>query len=168
MSREQLPPFLDTLDELVHADGQVSPFEFALQKLLTRSLALGQTPTSAVTQIYSFRAVTAEIGVVLSALAHAASNVDLDARAAFAAGAAELKLIESALTFLDASASTPAALDAALEKLATASLPIKHRTLVAAAAVVGADGQILVAEAELLRAIAAALDVPMPALTAIA
>jgi len=36
-----LAPFLDTLDELVHADGRISTFEFALQKILTRTLALG-------------------------------------------------------------------------------------------------------------------------------
>jgi len=161
-----LAPFLDTLDELVHADGRVSTFEFALQKLLTRSLALGRAPSAAVVQIYSFNAVVSEIAVVLSALAHAASNVDLDAHAAFAAGAAQLKLIAPALAFLPEADASPAALDAALDKLATASLPIKQRTLVAAAEVVGADGRILVAEAELLRAIAATLDVPLPSLVA--
>jgi Zn-dependent protease with chaperone function len=160
-----LSPFLDTLDELVHADGRVTIFEFALQKLLLRTLALGRDPSRAgVVQFYSFNAVTAEISVVLSAVAHASSNLDLDARAAFAAGAAQVKLIETQLTFLDESASDLAALDAALDKLAAASGPIKQRTLTAAAHIVGADGQILIAEAELLRAISAALDVPMPPL----
>jgi len=166
----QLPPaalsvFLETLDELVHADSRVSPFEFALQKILTRTLALGRDPAHAsVTQFYSFNALIGEICIVLSALAHTASNIDLDARAAFAAGAAQLKLIESQLTFLDESACDFEKLDAALDKLAAASLPIKQRTLIAAAHVVGADGQILIGEAELLRAISAALGVPMPPL----
>lgn len=164
-----LSPFLDTLDELVHADSRVSPFEFALQKLLLRTLALGRDPSRAsVIQFYSFNAVTAEISVVLSALARASTNIDLDARAAFAVGTAQIKLVESQLTFLDESASGLAALDAALDKLAAASLPIKQRTLTAAAHVVGADGQILIAEAELLRAISAALDVPMPPLASAA
>ena len=163
-----LEPFLDTLDELVHADGKVSPFEFALQKLLTRTLELGRTPGAAVVQIYSFNAVTPAISVVLSALARISSNVDLDARDAFAAGAAQIKLIERELEFLPASACDLAALDAAIDKLATASLPIKQRTLMAAAHVVGADGQILIAEAELLRAVAATLDCPMPPLAAAA
>ncbi len=164
-----LEPFLDTLDELVHVDGQVSPFEFALQKLLARTLALGRDPSHAsVVQYYSFNALTDEISVVLSVLAGVSSNRDMDARAAFAAGAAQLKLIESRLAFLDASARDLAQLDAALDKLAAASLPIKQRTLMAAAHVVGADGQILLAEAELLRAISAALDVPMPPLSAAA
>jgi len=164
-----LAPFLDTLDELVHADGRVTAFEFTLQKLLTRSLSLGRDPSRVgVIQIYSFNAVIAEISIVLSALAHASSNVDLDARAAFAAGAAQIKLIETQLTFLDEPACDFEKLDAALDRLAAASLPIKQRTLVAAAHVVGADGRILVCEAELLRAISAALDVPMPPLAAAA
>jgi hypothetical protein len=163
-----LSPFLDTLDELVHADAHVSTFEFALQKLLIRTLALGRAPDAAVVQIYSFNAVVDEISIVLSALAHASSNVGLDAAAAFAAGAAQLKLVESRLPFLEATACDLTALDTALDKLAVASGPIKQRTLVAAAHVVGADGQILVAEAELLRAISAALDCPMPPLAAAA
>jgi uncharacterized tellurite resistance protein B-like protein len=164
-----LEPFLDTLDELVHADGIVTPFEVALQKLLTRTLALGRDPSKAsVVQYYSFNALTDEISVVLSALAHTSSNADLDARAAFAAGAAQIKLIETQLVLLDAAACDFTHLDTALDKLAAASGPIKQRTLMAAAHIVGADGQILVAEAELLRAISATLDVPMPPLAAAA
>ncbi len=163
-----LDRFVTTLDELVHADGVVTPFEFALQKMLLRSLELGRKPGAAVVQFYSFNALAGEISVVLSALARVSSNLDLDARAAFAAGAAQIKLIESQLAFLGESACGLAQLDAALDKLAAASGPIKQRTLTAAAHVVGADGQILVAEAELLRAISAALDVPMPPLAAAA
>jgi Zn-dependent protease with chaperone function/uncharacterized tellurite resistance protein B-like protein len=159
-----LAPFLDTLDELVHADGKMSPFEFALQKLVARTLALGRTPGAAVVQYYSLNALADEISVVLSALAQVASNANLDARAAFAVGAAQIKLVESQLVFLDETVCGYEQLDAALDKLAAASGPIKQRVLVAAAHVVGADGQILVEEAELLRAIAAALDVPMPPL----
>ena len=58
-------------------------------------------------------------------------------------------------------------LDGALDKLAGASGPIKQRLLMAAAHVVSADGVLLTEEAELLRAIAASLDVPVPPLSAI-
>ena len=157
-----LAPFLDTLDELVHADGRVSTFEFALQKILTRTLALGQKPGGAVAQYYAFPAVADEINVVLSALAYTASNSGLDAAAAFSAGASQLKLLEGRLALLPPAACDFVRLDAALDKLALASGPIKQRTLFASANIVGADGNILNAEAELLRAIAAALDCPMP------
>jgi Zn-dependent protease with chaperone function len=155
-----LPQILETLDALVHADAAVSPFEFALQKLLTRALALHRAPTAAVVQYYSFNALTAEIGAVLSALSHASSATPDEA---FAAGAAQLKLIESQLVF-DSRPCDFAALAAALDKLAAASLPIKQRTLLAAAHVVSADGSVTIEEAELLRAVSAALDIPMPPL----
>jgi Zn-dependent protease with chaperone function len=168
LDQTDLDPVIATLNALILADGQVSPFEFALEKIFTRSLELGRSPGRATAQFYSFNALTAEISVVLSALAHVSSNVDLDARTAFAAGAAQIKLIEAQLAYLDETACNLTRLDAALDKLAVASLPIKQRTLVAAAHVVGADGKILIAEAELLRAISATLDVPMPPLAAAA
>jgi Zn-dependent protease with chaperone function len=163
-----LDAFLDTLDELVHADARVSTFEFALQKLLIRTLRLGRNPAAGAAQYFSFNAVTAEISLVLSALAHAATQDTASARMAFATGASQLKLIEERLSFQEAASPDFAALDGALDKLAAASLPIKQRTLIAAAHTVGADGRVLVTEAELLRAIAAALDVPMPPLGAAA
>lgn len=161
LSSGELPLFLETLDELVHTDGCVSPFEFALQKLLTRALALGQKPTDAVVQYYSFQALVTEISTILSAVAHASSDDSVEARNAFVIGAAELKLIEAQLTF-DAKPCDLSALDVALEKLAASSGPIKQRTLIAAAHVVSADGKILREEYALLRAIAAVLDVPSP------
>ncbi len=160
-----LEPLLDTLDELVHADAHVSPFEFALQKLLVRTLELGRSPGSAKVAYHSFNAVVGELSTMLSVLARAATTRPDAAATAFAAGAAHLKLVEARLGYQDESTATLAALDAALDKLAVASLPIKQRALIAAAHVVGADGQIGVAEAELLRAISAALDVPMPPLS---
>jgi Zn-dependent protease with chaperone function len=160
----ELEKFFGTLDELVHADGRVSPFEFAMRKLLTHSLTLGRTPSAATVQIYSFNAVINEISIVLSVLARASTADPGFAAQAFTAGAAQIKLIESQLHYLDESTASLAALDAALDKLATGSLPIKQRTLVAAAHVVQADGQVLICEFELLRAISAALDVPMPPL----
>ena len=99
--------------------------------------------------------------VVLSALAQASTVDANESRAAFAVGASQLKLIESQLVF-DAEPFGFTALDAALDKLAKASGPIKQRTLLAAAHVVSANGSVSVPEIELLRATAAALDVPLP------
>lgn len=160
----QLDAFLDTLDELVHCDAQVSAFEFALQKLLVRTLQLGRNPNAAIVQYHSFHALADDISVVLSVLARSSVREAAMAEAAFAAGAAQLKLVETKLAFQPASACGVAGLDAALEKLSLASPVIKQRTLLAASHVVSADGRLLVEEAELLRAVAAALDCPMPPL----
>jgi Zn-dependent protease with chaperone function len=172
-SLKALPPtaldtFAGTLDDLVHADGRVTTFEFALQRLVLRALSINRAPSAVVTQIYSFQAVTVEISVVLSALAHASSANATEASRAFAEGAAQLKLVEGRISFLSEADSGLVQLDAALDKLASASGPIKQRLLMAAAHVVSADGVLLTEEAELLRAVAASLDVPVPPITAAA
>jgi Zn-dependent protease with chaperone function len=158
---ETIREFLKTLGELVHADNHVSVFEFALQKLVTHTLIVGDAPRAAMTQYYSFNALIEEIGVVLSVLAQTSSGEH--AANAFSAGAAQLKLIERELQFT-ATASDFEAFDRSLDKLAVASGPIKQRTLLACAYVVSADGSVSVEEGELLRAVAATLDCPMPPL----
>ncbi len=157
-----LGSFAGTLDALVQADGRVTTFEFALQRLLLRALAINRAPSAVVTQIYSFQAVTNEISVVLSSLAHASSQDAAEAAGAFAEGASQIKLVEAQVRFLEGAECGLPELDAALDKLATASGPIKQRLLVAAAHVVAADGVVLTEEVELLRAVAASLDVPVP------
>ena len=155
--------FLCTLEAVIHADGRVSPFEFALHKTLSGHLRLSQAPTAA-TQLYSFNAVAADIAAILSALAwiNGASDQAAASRA-FAYGAAHLKMIEVPLALLPNGIAALELLDNALDRLAAASLPIKKRTLIAAAHVIGHDGTITQEEDELFRAIAAALDVPLPA-----
>lgn len=161
-----LQPFLATLDDLIRADGQISTFEFALQRILTSALTLGRHPRPGYVKHYAFDTVTDPIAVVLSVLARASTDDEASAPSAFAAGAAQLKSIESRLSYTPEAARNLAAFDAALDVIAVASLPIKQRTLLAAAHVVQADGKVLVREFELLRAVAAALDVPMPPLAA--
>ncbi len=164
ISDESTTKFLSMLDQLMHADSRVSPFEFALQKIVTRTLALSRDPRSHVIQIYSFNAVIDEISLVLSAVARTSSD-DLNIAAnAFAVGAAQIKLIEQQLTFVASESANFGDLGAALDKLAVASGPIKQRVLLAAAHVVSADNQVLASEADLLRVISAALDCPMPPL----
>ena len=153
-----------TLDSLVHADGRVTTFGYALQKIVRRSIAAGDNPSAAAARIYSFSEVSPEMSVALSALAHCSSDNEAEAARAFAAGAARLKLLEGSLTLIAPGECGFAQLDAALDRLAAASGPIKRRLLTAAAYVVNADGVLLPGEIELFRAMAAALDVPLPAL----
>ncbi|MBL9217685.1 MAG: M48 family metallopeptidase [Opitutaceae bacterium] len=155
-----LDRFVTTLDELVHADRAVTPFEYALQKMLLRQLALAKTPAPRV-QFDSFAAVRSEFAVVLSALAHLSAK---DSAAAFAEGAAQIPVIRDELKLLDPAACDLEQVDAALDKLAVCTLPVKQRLLVAAGHVIASDGTVTVAEGELYRAFAATLDCPMPAL----
>jgi len=155
-----LDRFVTTLDELVHADQQVTPFEYALQKMLLRQLQLARRPAQRV-QFDSFRAVQGDIAIVLSALAHFSPK---DSAAAFAEGTAQLPAIRDQLALLQPAACGLEQVDAALDKLAVSSLPIKQRLLVAAGHVIASDGTVTVEEGELYRAFAATLDCPMPTL----
>ena len=161
---DDLSRLLDTLDELVHADGRVTTFEFALQKVLSHHLALGKAPHAPGDEIYSFQAVERELALVLSALARSAADDEAGAAQAFAAGANQLRLLEGRLALLSPVECSFERLDAALDRLAQGSLPIKQRLLTAGAHVITADGAVRVSEVELLRAFASALDCPMPAL----
>jgi Zn-dependent protease with chaperone function len=179
----QMPPagqaaFATTCQALIAADERLSYFEFAMQKVVLRHLAVASEPSAVTIQIYSFNAVVPEIAVLLSALAWAGSmqgpeqadgTIQADtpaAAAAFRDGAAQLKLIEAQLALLNPDACDFGKVDAALDKLAGASFPIKQRLLLAGAHTVTHDNQIRDEEAELLRAFADSLGCPMPPLLA--
>ncbi|MBA4136998.1 MAG: hypothetical protein C0518_06750 [Opitutus sp.] len=159
-----LDRFATTLDELVHADGSVTPFEFALQKMLLHQLALAQKPNAAV-HFHSFAPLAGDLAIILSVLARADGSGDAGrVTRAFAHGVAQLPLIAGQLALQPAATCTLEQLDSALDRLTASSLPIKQRALTAAAHVVGADGTVTVEEGELYRAIAATLDCPAPQL----
>ena len=155
-----LDRFVTTLDELVHADSRVTPFEYALQKMLLHQLELAKKPAQRV-QFDSFAAVRGEFAVVLSALAHLSAK---NSATAFAEGATQVPVIRDELKLLEPAACGLEQVDTALDKLAASSLPVKQRLLVAAGHVIASDGTVTVAEGELYRAFAATLDCPMPAL----
>ncbi|MBL9214134.1 MAG: M48 family metallopeptidase [Opitutaceae bacterium] len=161
LDRAQLERFVGTLDELVHADQRVTPFEYALQKMLLRQLDLARQPAGR-GLVTSPASVGREIAVVLSALARLNAREEAAAARAFAAGTARLPAALHDLALAGAAESGLEQLDAALDRLASASLPLKKDLLVAAAHVVGGDGTVSVEEGELYRALAATLDCPMP------
>ncbi len=164
LSHEEIHHLLGSLEALVRSDSRVTAFEFAVRRIVGHALAVGERPSLTVVQYHSFHGVVDDIAAVLSVLAAASTAGAEAAASAFSMGAAQLRLIEGKLRYDGTLAQNFAAFDAALDKLGHASLPIKQRTLIASAHVVQADGQVRVAEFELLRAVAAALDVPMPAL----
>ena len=162
----QLPPaelsrLLETLDELVHADQQVSLFEFALQKVLSRHLALAAAP-SGQREVYSPADVSAEISAVLSFAAWLSATADAVAQDAFNSGATIFSGIYPELVLSPCEACTLVNLDRALDRLALTFGPVKKRLLTALALTVCNDGQVDPAEADLLRALSSALDCPMP------
>jgi Zn-dependent protease with chaperone function len=162
MSPQQIAQFRTMVRALVAADRQVSLFEFALLRILDQHLRSPDAPARrGPVQYFAVNAVRDEAAVVLSALASAS---DADTQQAFTAGARRLDSENPPALVRSASLS---AVDDALERLAAASPAVKQRVIDACAHAVAVDGQVTVAEAELLRAIASTMDIPLPPLVAL-
>jgi Zn-dependent protease with chaperone function/uncharacterized tellurite resistance protein B-like protein len=166
LTADQFKQFSQTLEWLVGSDGKVELFEFVLQKIVVHHLAPkfgGARP--ATVQFYTLKPLVPDCVVVLSALANVGSNDAGEIQKAFAAGAPYLRApVDLPLELLSQENCGVEQLDAALNRLALAVPIIKKNLIEASSRVVGADGVILEAEAELLRAIADTLDCPMPPL----
>ena len=102
---------------------------------------------------------------LLSTLAWAGQRDPAPAQAALDAGVEALG-VSAHWRLLPRDRITVARLDAVLSRLEEAVPPLKARLLSGAAACVLADGRLTVPEAELLRAVAASLGLPLPALPA--
>jgi Zn-dependent protease with chaperone function len=162
----QFDNFTQTLDWLIGSDGRVELFEFVLQKIVTRHLApkFGGARNATV-QFYTLKPLVPDCAVILSALANVSSVEAVEIQKAFSAGAPFLRAPEnSGLLLLPAAECGVGQVSAALDRLTLAVPIIKKNLLEACARVAGADGVLLEAEAELLRAIADTLDCPMPPL----
>ncbi len=162
----QFQKFSDALEWLVESDGQMELFKFVLQKIVRHQLASKFAPTRPATvQYYTLKPLVPDCAVVLSALARVGSADEPEIQKAFAAGAPFLRAPANAeLALLPAGRFGIAEVDAALNRLMLAAPIIKKNLLEACARVIGADGVIQEAEAELLRAVAETLDCPIPPL----
>ena len=164
LTAEQYNQFSQTLEWLIGSDGKVELFEFVLQKIITHHLApqFGQAPR-AVVQYYSIKPLVPDCAVLLSALANVGSSDAGEIQKAFEVGAPYLRAPDdSGLTLLPREQCGVDQIDTALNRMAQAAPLIKKNLLEACIHTVGADGVILEAEAELLRAVADTLDCPMP------
>jgi hypothetical protein len=167
MDAGQFSQFSQTIQWLIGSDGKVELFEFVLQKIVLRHLApkFGQSRPSAV-QFYTLKPLVPDCAVVLSALAHVGSSEPTEIQKAFSAGAPYLRAPENSDLLLQPAGQCGVdQIDAALDRLTQAVPIIKKNLLQACVHVIGADGVIQEAEAELLRAIADTLDCPMPPLS---
>ena len=148
------------LQMLVEADHRITLEESVLLTLARRHLA----PTvgrDVPVRFRSIREVPDDARLVLSLLAHAGSG---DTAAAFARGMSALDLPDAPP--LPREAMELATVGEALGRLATLAPFVKGRLLEACVETVIADATVSVVEAEMLRAVAAALDCPVPPILA--
>ncbi|MBA4107009.1 MAG: hypothetical protein C0485_14780 [Pirellula sp.] len=162
MSAPQYREFLTCFKELVAADNRLGLFEWTLYRVLLRNLTPQFEKTAAPrVAYYGLQKMGPQCSVLLSTLAYA-DNRKAEAPAALARGAEKLKGVDVQL--LPPEQCGLEQLSRALDDLSRVA-DKKRRPLVAAcAAVICADREVTVAEAELLRGVCDMLDCPMPPL----
>ncbi len=162
---DQLVDLMKLIDDLIHADGRIDVFEYAMARLVSSQIQDVLNPSRArAGGSKKLSALAKEARTLLTVLAHHGHRDQPDeARAALAVGLGKL------FDDVDYPASTevpewPDALDRALKALDGLRPLEKERLVAAMSRIVQHDGQIVAAEMELMRVICGVLHVPLPLL----
>lgn len=154
---------LRNTEALVQADGQFSLLELALTAMLRQALAIPAMTQTTRRGRYDTPAIRKDVAELLAQLARAGQDDRSSAEAAFDQ-AARLAPIDSLGPYpVDTQLDLPR-FDALLRRLGGLSYAFRGRLIEACVAAISADGEVILSEAELLRAIGARLDCPVPPL----
>ena len=163
LTKDQYASFQETLQWLVESDQQIDLFEYTLGKVLDRHLKNHFEPSAKPRiQYHSIIPLLPRCSTILSGFAHIGHEDTASTEHAFRQGAACLKELGKNLKLLPYSECTLGEMDAAVAELAQATAPLRMKVVNALAHTVGADGEVTIQEAELLRAFADMLDCPIP------
>ncbi len=164
LSREQYLQARAAVAEMVKADQRVTLFEWMLRYLLLRQLDPAHLGPQERPRLAAQEAMHpgAALTAVLAALAYAGHDEPAGARQAFDAAFRLMKMPAPAMPERERVGLSE--VDRALATLDGLKPRQKERLIEAAAACVAHDGRVTVPEAELLRALGAALDCPIPPL----
>jgi Zn-dependent protease with chaperone function len=165
LPKEDYTAFRDAVMGLAGADDQVDLFEYAFLRMMVRRLdaafGRGRKPGGLIARLSDAQA---ECAVLLGALARFGAFDENSARQAFAKSYGVL--------FPNGTGTLPVAgqcqlkdVDGALGRLADLRPALKEKVLDACGLCAGHDGQVTVQEADLLRAVADALECPVPPLS---
>jgi len=161
LSPERYTTFRVAVMDLMAADSQISLFEYMIMRMMIRNLdpqfGMGQRPRP---HLASLTPLAAEVATVMSALCWFGTDKPDEANRAFAAGRKQLRELD--IQLLSPDQSSLDLMDTALDKLAGVIPALKQRLIAAFTAAITTDGIITTDEGEALRAIADALDCPIP------
>lgn len=158
-----LEVFLSDVQRITEHDQAIDLFEYALTKILSRSLESVQTkPKRTPIRIYSLRGIEKEFTSLLSTMAHLGSRNAEEAATAFQAGMAEVKETDINPGTPLGSQTTLPDVDKLLEKMEQTAFPVRKQVLKASLACLMSDEEIRIEEAELYRALAASMGCPPP------
>jgi Zn-dependent protease with chaperone function len=164
MSARQYAIFRELIQILVEADAKLSLFEFALQEIITRRLATTFKRHKREVIYKNIESLAVDAINMLSKLAHVGHPEEAAAQAAFNSGWARLRINASTQDrdMLPADKVPLSALRVALNRFSHSTPRVKKAILDACSHCVLHDRKVTVEEAELLRAVAYALDIPLP------
>ncbi len=163
ISAQQYRVFRDNVNDLAAADEQISLFEFTLLHTLRHNLdAHFFRPQSRAPQIYSIVGLEAECSVLFSLMARLDMESEEQSREAFDRAVKRIAEPRANIRMLDPDVSSLEDVDHALEKMADASPRVKRQIIVACMECLVTNRKISAVESELFRAVAYALDVPIP------
>jgi Zn-dependent protease with chaperone function len=164
LSQSQYHLFIDNFKKLVEIDKKVSLLEWALQKIVTHSLgAVFDKGAAPYFGRKNLKSAKQSIAVLLSIITHSTTQDGTTSEETFAAGADALAL---SLQLIPIKSINFEILNNALDELVDLKPLQKPALLKACVSCITADGKIQPIETELLRAVAATLDCPVPPLLA--
>jgi Zn-dependent protease with chaperone function len=162
LDKAAYPAFRENLMAMVLADEEVDVFEFTLLHMVARRLdrqfGIAQAPR---VRYQDFDGLGSAIVCVFSLLVWNGTDDDAVAEASYAAGWEALDETPTE-RLRDRKDGRLKELEEHLDRLAEMAPQLKARLLAACSAIVAADGHTTLHEAETLRAIADALDCPVP------
>src|SRR5882724_1851018 len=164
LSTAQYGELRAAVDRLIRADSRVGLFEYTLQCVLLRHLAVHFEPKRPETAAGPQIEVREAVSMLLSMLAHAGATDPAEAAHAFEAARAQLSADRFVPTLLPREKLDLRGLDRALGRLRDTAPRLRGEILGACVAAVATDGKVTIAEGELLRAVSDSLGCPMPPL----
>lgn len=151
--------FVQLLRELMRMDGRLSVFDYALEKLVTRGLGGAERLRPPHGRL-ALADRSAQLGIIFAVLARHGARDAVQARQDYEAGLATLlPHHRPAFSIIDDWA---AGFDQALEELCALQIGAKQLLIEALVRTIAHDEVLAPAEAELLRAICAVLECPLP------
>ena len=164
MSARQYAKFKELIQILVEADARLSLFEFALQEIIASRLGKAFRRHKKEIIYKNLESLAPDAVNILSMLARVGHPTEAAAQAAFNSGWTKLHVSGSkwGSNMQAAERVSFSALRAAMKRFSYTSPGVKKAMLDACAHCVLHDKKVSVEEAELLRAVAYALDIPLP------
>jgi hypothetical protein len=161
--REQLMQLMKSTIALIYADGRVAVFEYCLSRVLRMHLTEVLNPARAgAIGKRKLEDCGEDIRCLLSIVAGFGQDDEASAQRAFLAGVQRLPLRQTLVYQSTSPDAWTSDLDLALRNLDELEPPAKALLLEALGATIAADGKTTLEEAELLRAVCAALHCPLP------